>query len=188
MSGLLTTGQMLGLIAVAVVGFWIVGAYNRLVRLRTSIHEAFAAVDVQIRQRDGLLSSWTTALRTVFDDSAQVDTVEAAAARLLQAAELARQRPSAAPPVADLGLAEAALGTARGQLAATLPAHASQPTLSETAGDLSGLGDRILAVDSTLAFARQQFNAAVEVYNAALVQFPTKLLAGLFGFQAAGTF
>ncbi|MEO8281209.1 MAG: LemA family protein [Ideonella sp.] len=188
MSGLLTTGQMLGLIAAALIGFWIVGAYNRLVRLRTSIHEAYAAMEAQIRQRDELLAAWTSELRQVFDDSAQVDGVEAAAARFLQTAELARQRPSAAPAVANLALAEAALVTARGQLAAALPSHVNRPTLSQRAGDLSGLGDRILAVDSTLAFARQQFNAAAEVYNAALAQFPTTLIAALFGFQAAGTF
>ncbi len=188
MNELLTTSQILGLIAAAVVGFWIVGAYNRLVRLRTSINEAFAAVDAQVRQRHELLDAWTTALRNVFDDSAQIDAVAAAAAHLLQTAEVARQRPSAGAAVGNLGLADSALVTARGKLAAALPAHVNQPSLSESASNLSGLGDKILAVDSTLAFARQQFNATVEVYNAALSQFPTTLLAGLFGFQAAGTF
>lgn len=186
MSGLLSTGQLLGLITAAVIGFWIVGAYNRLVRLRTAIHEAFAAVDAQIRQRNDLLVAWTTALRQVFEDSAQIDAVEAAAARLLQMTELLRQRASAPAAAGNLSAAEAALATARSKLAAALPAHAHQPSLNERAGDLSGLGDRILAVDSTLAFARQQFNAAAEVYNGALAQFPTTLIAGLFGFQAAG--
>ncbi len=188
MNELLSTSQILGLIGVAVIAFWIVGAYNRLVRLRTAIHEAFAGVEAQIRQRHELLGAWTTALREVFDDSAQIDALDAAAAHLMQTVEASRQRPSATAAMGNLAVAENTLVAARGKLAAALPAHINQPSLSERAGDLSGLGDRILAVDSTLAFARQQFNAAVEVYNAALRQFPTTLLAGLFGFQSAGTF
>jgi LemA protein len=37
-----------------------------------------------------------------------------------------------------------------------------------------------------LAFARQLFNNAVGVYNEAADQFPTRVLARLFGFGAAG--
>ncbi len=187
MSEFLSTPQLLLVLVAAVVGFWIVGAYNRLVRLRTAIHEAFNAVDAQIRQRHQLLEAWTTTLRDVFDDSAQIDAVERAAVELLQQAEKTRKRASSAAAVGNLGVAETSLAAARTQLTAERPAHVHQPTLSEAAGELSGIGDRMLAVDSTLAFARQQFNAAAEVYNAALHQFPTTLIAGLFGFQPAGT-
>ena len=41
--------------------------------------------------------------------------------------------------------------------------------------------------DNTLGFARRQFNAATQLYNEALDQFPTWLIAGLFGFRGAGT-
>jgi LemA protein len=37
-----------------------------------------------------------------------------------------------------------------------------------------------------LAFARQLFNDAAQTYDAALVQFPTRLLVRLFGFGPAG--
>jgi LemA protein len=38
-----------------------------------------------------------------------------------------------------------------------------------------------------LAFARRQFNDAVMEYNAAVRQYPTVLIVGLFGFRGAGT-
>ena len=108
-----------------------------------------------------------------------------AAGQLLQAADKAHQRPSAAPAIEALRLTEQTLLTARDQLVSTLPAHLHQPSLSEGGVDLSALGNQVAAVDSTLAFARTQFNLAAEEYNQALTQFPTRMLTGLFGFQAA---
>jgi LemA protein len=54
--------------------------------------------------------------------------------------------------------------------------------------DLPELNTRIAASDTTLAFARREFNAAVAGYNQAVRQFPTVLVARLFGFRPAATF
>ena len=54
--------------------------------------------------------------------------------------------------------------------------------------DLAALNAQLSATDTTLAFARRQFNDAVTEYNDAVRQFPTALIVGLFGFRAAGTF
>ena len=43
------------------------------------------------------------------------------------------------------------------------------------------------ASDAALDFARREFNAAVAAYNAAVRQFPTVLVARLFGFRAGAT-
>ena len=40
---------------------------------------------------------------------------------------------------------------------------------------------------AALAFARRQFNESAQVYNRAVSQFPTWVIAGLFGFRKAGT-
>ena len=58
------------------------------------------------------------------------------------------------------------------------------PTTAGTA--LPELRVQLVTIDTTLAFARGQFNEAVAVYNHAIRQFPTRLLAGLFGFRAGG--
>ena len=48
----------------AVVVFWIVGAYNRMVRLRNDLVARFAAVDERFRQRHALLDSQLDMLST----------------------------------------------------------------------------------------------------------------------------
>jgi len=47
-------------VTAAVLSFWALGAYNRLVRLRAGIKQCFASVEVHIRQRDVLLAQWLT--------------------------------------------------------------------------------------------------------------------------------
>jgi LemA protein len=52
---------------------------------------------------------------------------------------------------------------------------------------LAELHAELAASDTTLAFARRQFNDAVTEYNLAVRQFPTWIVAGLFRFRGAGT-
>ncbi|WP_418318094.1 LemA family protein [Piscinibacter sakaiensis] len=170
----------------ALLGFWIVGAYNRLVRLRSAIHSAFGALDAQIRQRHELLVRWLAEARELFDDSPQqIDAVATVADNLQRACDETRKRPSSTPAVTAQREAEQALAAARGRLLAELPAHMNRPSLNTDSAELMSLGDQILAVESTLSFARQQFNASVDEYNKALTEFPTTLICGLFGFQPA---
>ena len=44
----------------------------------------------------------------------------------------------------------------------------------------------LAAVDASLGFARHQYNDAAQIYNDAVAQFPTWIIAGVFGFRAAG--
>ena len=45
------TPEHAGIAVVAVLGFWILGAHNRLVRLRQAVRSAFGRIDEQLRQR-----------------------------------------------------------------------------------------------------------------------------------------
>ncbi|HNJ84203.1 MAG TPA: LemA family protein, partial [Piscinibacter sp.] len=49
------------------------------------------------------------------------------------------------------------------------------------------LSAELAEADTALAFARRQFNESAQVYNRAVSQFPTWVIAGLFGFRKAGT-
>jgi LemA protein len=168
----------------AVLVFWAVGAYNRLVSLRNDISRAFVPVDAQIRQRHMLLEQWVDALRPLLQHSPQTpDAVLAACGQLQAACDVVRSRPSAARPMASLRLAEDTLGEARARLRAELPA---KPEMLAGLG-VSALSEELAAADSTLGFARRQFNEATQNYNDALDQFPTWVIAGLFRFRGAGT-
>lgn len=180
----MTTPQIAGWAVAAVLLFWAVGAYNRLVSLRNDISRAFVPVDAQIRQRHQLLAQWVDALRPLLEHQpAALDAVTAACGQLQAACDVVRSRPSAARPMASLRLAEETLAEARSRLRSELPA---KPEMLAGLG-MAALNDQLAAADSTLGFARRQFNEATQNYNDALDQFPTWVIAGVFRFRGAGT-
>ena len=180
----MTSTQIAAWAVAAVLLFWAVGAYNRLVSLRNDISRAFVPVDAQMRQRHLLLEQWVDALRPLLAHDPQApDAVLAACSQLQAACDVVRSRPSAARPMASLRLAEETLAEARNRLRAQLPA---KPEMLAGVG-VTVLGEELTAADNTLNFARRQFNEATQSYNDALDQFPTWVIAGLFGFRGAGT-
>jgi LemA protein len=175
---------MVGWAIAAVLLFWAVGAYNRLVSLRNDISRAFVPIDAQMRQRHLLLEQWVDSLRPWIAHNPQaLDSVIAACGQLQAACDVARSRPSAARPMASLRLAEETLAEARARLRSELPAR---PEMLAGVG-VTLLGEELAAADSTLEFARRQFNEATQSYNDSLDHFPTWVIAGLFGFRGAGT-
>ena len=161
----------------AVLLFWIVGAYNRLVRLRGAIVRRFAPVDAQFRLRHGLLQQQIDALAPVLPNATpRIDALRAASHQVDTACAHARQRPGAVGAITSLRLADEILAEARARLPATGIAGL----------DLGELNAQLAEADTSLAFARRQFNDAVTVYNAAVTQFPTVTIVGLFGFRSAG--
>ena len=172
------TVQIVWWVVGAMLLFWMVGAYNRLVRLRGSIVRRFPAVDEQLTARHALLQQQIAALTPVLPSAAaRIDVLRAACQQIEAACAHARQRPGAAGAITSLRLADDILGEARARL----------PVQSVAGLDLSELNAQLTASDAALAFARRQFNEAVMVYNAAVNQFPTLLIVGLFGFRSAGT-
>lgn len=176
--------QIAVLVGCAVLVFWAVGAYNRLIALRNDITKAFTPVDAQVQHRHALLMQWAEGLRAMLDQAPVLhDAVLAACAQLQAACDGLRARPSARSAATSLRLAEEALSAARARLQAELPAR--QERLSGFA--IEANTEQLAAADNTLAFARAQFNTATQTYNAAIRQIPTRLVASIFGFQAAGT-
>ncbi len=180
----MSSTQIAAWVVGAVLVFWAVGAYNRLVSLRNDIAGAFALVEAQIQHRHTLLQRWLDALQPLLEHSPQpVDALQAACGQLQVACNAVRARPSAARPAASLRLAEETLAEARMRLNAELPA---KPELLAGLA-VAVLGEDLAAADSTLGFARRQFNEATQNYNDAIDQFPTWVIAGLFQFRGAGT-
>ena len=163
----------------AVLLFWAVGAHNRLVRLRNAIVVRFAPIEAQFRLRHSLLRQLLESLVPVLAHAApRLDALRAACLQADAAFAHARLRPGTTGAIASLRLAEEILTEARARL----------PVQTAAGVDLRELNARIGASDTALAFARRQFNEAVLEYNAALRQFPTGLIAGLFSFRGAATF
>jgi LemA protein len=159
---------------IAVLAFWAIGAYNRLMRLRYQVGIAFAPVDEQFRQAIALVAE------TLPDAELPLAAGLRGAADQFEAClKAARARPLFAP-------AMAALQTARQTL------NMTWARLQECPHDLAGspvpesLNMRWNLIATTADIASQEFNRKVQAYNDAIRQFPAVLLAMLFGFQAAG--
>ncbi|MDO5626177.1 MAG: LemA family protein [Pseudomonadota bacterium] len=170
--------------------FWLVGAYNRLVRLRAAVGKAFAALDEQLlRQLVWVQASLPASMRGGAGTSPGElqDEVTAAWARLQAASDQfavtlaqARARPLDAPGMASMVLAHEAMRTAwNGALADAMP-----PDAVPSAERLQARWMRLLHQAIPL---RTAFNDAASAYNQAIAQFPTVLLARLVGFRPAGS-
>lgn len=171
------------LAAAAVLVFWMVGAYNRLVALRKRIAAAWQQLDAALQQRAAVLPPLLAAL------AGPMAAEQAALQALGQAHEGARQAAATLggkpiSPSAALGWAQAeAELQARGTRVLALLEH------EPAARNAPAVAALLLAwreADTARAFARKLFDAEAQAYNAALRQWPTRLLARLYRFEPAG--
>jgi LemA protein len=161
----------------AVLVFWAVGAYNRLMQLRNGILRRFAPLDQQLGLRHTLLQRQIDALEPAWPEHGNtLSALRAACGQAQAAASHARTHPAAAGALNSLRLAEDILLETRARL----------PPVPTDDADQADLGAQLLAAEAALQFARSRFNDAVMEYNHAVQQFPTRMLAGVFGFRPAG--
>ena len=163
------TGLIIIVVVVAVVLMLTVGIYNRLVGLRQRANQAFADVDVQLRQRHDLIPNL-------------VETVKGYATHergTLEAVTAARQAAVSADTVEGKVQAENALTGALRQLFAVAEAY---PDLKANTNFLQ-LQSELADIENKLAAARRFFNSAVGEFNAAIQQFPAVLFARTLGFE-----
>ncbi|MBV9996974.1 MAG: LemA family protein [Caulobacteraceae bacterium] len=157
-------------VIVVLIGVLFVGAYNRLVALRQNVNEAFADIDVQLKQRQDLIPNL-------------VETVKGYAAHergTLDEVTQARAAAASAGNVESRVAAENALSGALGRLMAVAESY---PELKANQNFLQLQGE-LADIENKLAAARRFFNNTVGEYNASVQRFPAVLIAGAAGFQA----
>jgi LemA protein len=160
---------LLVIVAILVVaGLLVVSAYNRLVALRQNVNEAFADIDVQLKQRQDLVPNL-------------VETVKGYAAHergTLDEVTQARAAAVSAGAVDARAQAENALTGALGKLMAVAESY---PDLKANQNFLQ-LQAQLSDLENKIAAARRFFNNAVGEYNASIQRFPAVLIAGATGF------
>ena len=150
---------------IALITLWVIGSYNRLIRLNVSVEEAFAQIEVQLKRRADLIPNL-------------VETVKGYAAHektTLDAVVAARAKATAATTPGDVAAADGQLTTAlRGLLAVT----ENYPDLKASANFLS-LQEELSTTENKVSFARQFYNDNVRSLNQAIKTFPSSLFAGM---------
>ena len=175
----MTSTQWISIAVLASLVFWSVGAYNRLVRLKNIIANAFGQIDVQLKRRYELIPNLVEAARKYLSHEREtLEAVIAARNQAKSASDVARSRPSNALAVSTLAVAEQALSSSLGQLFALSEAY-PELKADQTIRELS---EELTSTENKVTFARQAFNDAVLDYNNAQGQFPAVLVARLFSF------
>ena len=163
----------------AMLIFWAVGAYNRLIRLKNTIANAFGQIDVQLKRRYDLIPNLVEAAKKYLQhEQATLEAVMAARNQARAASDVVRSRPANALAVTTLSTAEQALGGSLGRLFAVAEAY-PELKADQTIRELS---EELTSTENKVTFARQAFNDAVLDYNNAQGQFPAVLVARVFSF------
>ncbi|MHB1121517.1 MAG: LemA family protein [Ramlibacter sp.] len=166
----------------AVLAVAVVVIYNRLVRLRNAIANAFAQIDVQLKRRYDLIPNLVeTARKYLQHERDTLEAVTAARNQASAAATTARRDPGAAAAMAALGTAEGALGSALGRLMVVAEAY-PELKADQTMRELS---EELTSTENRVGFARQAYNDAVLDFNDGAGQFPANVVAGVFGLGPA---
>jgi LemA protein len=158
-------------VAAAIVAavVWVVVIYNGLVKLRVQAESAWADIDVQLKRRHDLIPNL-------------VETVKGYAAHessTLERVTEARTKALAAGGLAARAEAEGALSAALKSLfalAENYPQLRAAENFAELQRDISKIEDHIQS-------ARRYYNAVVRDLNTRVQQFPSRLVAALYGFQ-----
>jgi LemA protein len=175
----MSTKSLVSIVVFALLLFWAVGAYNRLVRLKNLIGNAFGQIDVQLKRRYDLIPNLVEAAKKYLQhEQGTLEAVIAARNHARAASDAARNRPAHAPEVMALAAAEQALDGSLARLFAVAEAY---PELKADA-TIRELSEELTSTENKVAFARQAYNDTVLDYNNAQAQFPALLIARLFGF------
>ncbi len=157
------------IVVVVILAAWLVSMYNSLVKMRNNRENAFADIDVQLKQRHDLVPQL-------------VETVKGCAAHekdTLERVINARNGAIGAKTIDEKIIAENALSSALSGLKITLEAY---PDLKANQNFLQ-LQEEIADLENKLSSVRRYFNSATKEYNNAVETFPSNILAGMFGFR-----
>jgi LemA protein len=168
MEALMTGWILLGLLLALIL--YLFAAYNGLVAMNQRVGQAFADIDVQLKQRHDLIPNLIETVKGYA--SHEKDTLDA----VVKARNAAL---SASGPQAQAS-AEQGLSGALGRLLALSEAY---PDLKANE-NFRQLQTELSAIEDKLAAARRFFNNAVQEFNTAIASIPAVFFASKFGFFA----
>jgi LemA protein len=185
-----SNGLIALLVLMAVAIGWAVSVFNRLVRSRNRMNNAFAQIDVQLKRRHDLVPNLVNTARGYLQHERQtLEAVTVARQRASDARQVASSSfdkraagPGKAELLESLDRAEAGLSTALGKFSMVVEAY---PELKADQ-TIMQLTEELTSTENRIGFARQAFNDAVNFHNDTIGQFPDSLVATACGFSPAG--
>ena len=161
-------GLVVLLVLIGIIGFWVVGMYNGLVRLKNQVKNAWSQIDVQLKRRHNLIPNL-------------VETVKGYASHereTLENVTQARARAVSASGVGAQAQAEQGLSGALGRLMLVVEQY---PDLKANQNFI-GLQEELTSTENRIGFSRQHYNDSVMQYNTKIQSFPANFIAKTFAF------
>lgn len=156
--------------ALVLIAIYLITIYNGLVAMRQRVNQAFADIDVQLKQRRDLIPNLVEVVKGYATH--EKETLDA----VIKARNAAL---SVQPGSAQQAQAEAQVTGALGRLIALGEAY---PDLKANT-NFQQLQAELSDIENKLAAARRFFNNAVGEYNASIEGFPGVILARQFRFE-----
>lgn len=154
---------------VVLIGLIFVSIYNRLVRLRNTRENAFADIDVQLKQRHDLIPQLVESVKGYMKHESETLT------KITEARTAALSAQGIDQKIA----AENQLSSALSGLRVSVEAY---PDLKASANFMQ-LQEEMADIENKLAASRRYFNSTTKELNTSVESFPANLLAGMFGFR-----
>ena len=158
---------ILGLLVILFL--WAISKYNLFIKLRNNRENAFADIDVQLKQRHDLIPQLVATVKGyAAHEKETLDRIVSARAGAVNAKSIDEKI-----------VAENALTSALAGLKVTVEAY---PDLKANTNFMQ-LQEEISDIENKLAAVRRYFNSATKELNTAVEMFPGNIIAGMFGFK-----
>jgi LemA protein len=166
------------LVILAILLFYVVAIYNRLVALKNRLDNAFGQIEVQLKRRYDLIPSLLETVKAYLKhESETLENVVKARNNALASLQEVAKNPANATAMDGFIRSESAFQNAMSGLNITVEAY---PDLKASA-NMQQFSEELSSTENKIAFARQAFNDAVMTYNTYKQSFPPMLFAASFG-------
>lgn len=165
----MSTATIIVIAVVVLLVIWVISIYNNLVSLRNNRQNAFANIEVQLKQRYDLIPNLVNTVKGYAEHEKGV----------LERVTAARTAAMGATTMNEKIEAENALSSALAGLKVSVEAY---PDLKANQNFLQ-LQSELADIENKLAAVRRFFNSATKELNNGVQKFPAVIFAGMFGFH-----
>jgi len=149
--------------------FWLIFIYNRFIKKKNVVREAWSGIDVQLKRRYDLIPNLVDAVKgySSYEKELMQDitNLRSKSMRLNSPGEKSQ-------PESDLS----------GRLKTLLAVAENYPDLKASSSFLN-LQQQLTEVEDQIQYARRYYNGAVRDYNTMVQSFPSNIVASIFGFK-----